>query len=165
MSVQSLDIISVNLWQILISLANLLIIYLILKKVLFAKVQGVMNTRLSEKLGLYESNAWVQGTAFALSLLAMWIWGKGSFRELGQTPKVYLLGGALGLVITLTVMLAIGRLSPTVAISTILISQLLVAAVIDAFGWLGAERVAFHWNKFAGMALMIGGVVLFKLRL
>ena len=79
-------------------------------------VQGVMNTRLSEKLGLYESNAWVQGTAFALSLLAMWIWGKGSFRELGQTPKVYLLGGALGLVITLTVMLAIGRLSPTVAI-------------------------------------------------
>ena len=58
-------------------------------------VQGVMNTRLSEKLGLYESNAWVQGTAFALSLLAMWIWGKGSFRELGQTPKVYLLGGAL----------------------------------------------------------------------
>ena len=128
-------------------------------------VQGVMNTRLSEKLGLYESNAWVQGTAFALSLLAMWIWGKGSFRELGQTPKVYLLGGALGLVITLTVMLAIGRLSPTIAISTILISQLLVAAVIDAFGWLGAERVTFHWNKFAGMALMIGGVVLFKLRL
>lgn len=128
-------------------------------------VQGVMNTRLSEKLGLYESNAWVQGTAFVLSLLAMWIWGKGSFRELGQTPKVYLLGGALGLVITLTVMLAIGRLSPTVAISTILISQLLVAAIIDAFGWLGAERVAFHWNKFAGMALMIGGVVLFKLRL
>ena len=128
-------------------------------------VQGVMNTRLSEKLGLYESNTWVQGTAFALSLLAMWIWGKGSFRELGQTPKVYLLGGALGLVITLTVMLAIGRLSPTVAISTILIAQLLVAAVIDAFGWLGAERAAFHWNKFAGMALMIGGVVLFKLRL
>lgn len=128
-------------------------------------VQGVMNTRLSEKLGLYESNAWVQGTAFALSLLAMWIWGKGSFRELGQTPKVYLLGGALGLVITLTVMLAIGRLSPTVAISTILIAQLLVAAIIDAFGWLGAERVAFHWNKLAGMALMIGGVVLFKLRL
>ena len=128
-------------------------------------VQGVMNTRLSEKLGLYESNAWVQGTAFALSLLAMWIWGKGSFRELGQTPKVYLLGGALGLVITLTVMLAIGRLSPTVAISTILIAQLLVAAIIDAFGWLGAERVAFHWNKFAGMARMLGGVVLFKRRL
>ena len=40
MSVQSLDIISVNLWQILISLANLLIIYLILKKVLFARCRA-----------------------------------------------------------------------------------------------------------------------------
>ena len=34
-------------------------------------VQGVLNTRLSEKAGLYEANVWVQGTAFALSLLAM----------------------------------------------------------------------------------------------
>ena len=71
-------------------------------------VQGVMNTRLSEKIGLYESNAWVQGTAFILSLLAVWILGKGDFAKLGQTPKYTLLGGALGLVITVTVMLAIG---------------------------------------------------------
>lgn len=49
-------------------------------------VQGVMNTRLSEKIGLYESNAWVQGTAFILSLLAVWILGKGDFAKLGQTP-------------------------------------------------------------------------------
>ena len=35
MSVQSLDIISVNIWQILISLANLLIMFLILKRFLF----------------------------------------------------------------------------------------------------------------------------------
>ena len=32
---QTLDIISVNIWQILISLINLLIMYLILKKFLF----------------------------------------------------------------------------------------------------------------------------------
>lgn len=128
-------------------------------------VQGVMNTRLSEKVGLYESNAWVQGTAFALSLLAMWFLGKGSFRDFAQVPKVYLLGGALGLVITITVMLGIGKLSPTVAISTILIAQLLVAALIDAFGWFGAEKVPFHWNKYVAMGLMIGGVVLFKLKI
>ena len=128
-------------------------------------VQGVMNTRLSEKIGLYESNVWVQGTAFALSLLAMWLLGRGSFRLLGETPKVYLLGGALGLIITITVMLAIGNLSPTLAISTILIAQLLIAALIDAFGWLGAEKAAFHWNKYVGILLMTVGVVLFKLRL
>ena len=125
-------------------------------------IQGVMNTRLGEKIGIYESNAFVQGTAFALSLIAVWILGKGSFREIANVNKLYLLGGVLGLVITVTVMLGIGKLSPTVAISTILISQLLVAAVIDAFGWMGSEQMAFGWNKFVGLAVMIGGVLLFK---
>ena len=125
-------------------------------------IQGVMNTRLSDKIGLYESNAFVQGTAFVLSLIAVWIMGKGSFREIANVNKLYLLGGVLGLVITVTVMLGIGKLSPTVAISVILISQLFVAALIDAFGIMDSEKVAFGWNKFVGMALMIGGVLLFK---
>ena len=124
--------------------------------------QGVMNTRLSEKIGLYESNMFVQGTAFLLSFLAMLLLGKGGLNKLSETPKIYWLGGLIGLVITLTVMQAIKGLSPTVAISIILISQLLVAALIDAFGLLGAERVAFTWQKYVGIALMIGGVVLFK---
>ena len=42
---QTLEIISVNLWQILISVANLLIIYLILKKFLFKPVTKVMDDR------------------------------------------------------------------------------------------------------------------------
>ena len=127
-------------------------------------IQGVMNTRLSEKIGLYESNVWVQGTAFLLSLIALWILGKGSFSKLGEVHWFYWLGGAIGLVITLTVMMAIGKLSPTVAISIILVSQLFVAALIDAFGWMGSEQMAFGWNKYAGMILMIGGVLLFKYR-
>lgn len=128
-------------------------------------IQGVMNTRLSDKIGLYESNMFVQGTAFVLSLIAMWILGKGNLRALGEVNKLYLLGGVLGLVITITVMLGIGKLSPTVAISVILISQLFVAALIDAFGIMDSQKIAFGWNKFVGMALMIGGVLLFKWQL
>jgi len=44
---QTSEIISVNLWQILISLANLVIIFLILKKFLFAPVQKVFRQRQS----------------------------------------------------------------------------------------------------------------------
>jgi len=126
--------------------------------------QGVINTRLSERMGLLEANTFVQGSAFLLSLLAVWIFGSGSFRALLDVPKIYWIAGALGLIITVTVMLGIGNLSPTVAISTILISQLLVAALIDAFGLLGSEQVVFNWTKIAGIALMIGGVVIFKIR-
>ena len=73
-------------------------------------------------------------------------------------------GGVFGLLITVTVMLSIKGLSPTVAISVILIAQLLVAACIDAFGWMGQEKVSMGLKQFAGLGLMLGGVVLFKLR-
>lgn len=50
---QTLDIISVNIWQILISLANLLIMYLILKKFLFGPVQKVISTRQEQVDDIY----------------------------------------------------------------------------------------------------------------
>ena len=127
-------------------------------------VQGVMNTRLGEHIGTMEANSLVQCTAAVLSLLALLVSHTGSFAALGETPKLYWFGGVLGLVITVTVMLGIKNLSPTVAISVILVSQLLVAAVIDALGLMESEKVAFGWTKWAGLALMIGGVLLFKFK-
>lgn len=125
-------------------------------------IQGVMNTRLGERIGTMEANAFVQVTAAALSLLALLAHRTGSFAELPGTDKLYWLGGVLGLVITVTVMLGIKSLTPTLAISVILIAQLLVAAGIDAFGLLGTEKMPFGWTKFLGLSLMIGGVLLFK---
>ena len=125
-------------------------------------IQGVMNTRLGEKIGLYEANMYVQGTAFVLSLIAMFILGNGDIRNITQANKWYLLGGVLGLGITIFVMLAMGKLSPTVAVSCILIAQLITAALIDAFGWMGSEKLAFGWNKYCGIVLLLAGVVLFK---
>lgn len=127
-------------------------------------IQGVMNTRLGEHIGLMESNAFVQCTAALLSLAALMVYRTGSFSELGGVNKLYLFGGVLGLVITVTVMLGMRGLGPTVAVSVILISQLTVAALIDAFGLMGSEKLAFGWTKFVGLGLMIGGVVLFKLQ-
>ena len=126
-------------------------------------VQGVMNTRLGEHVGTMEANALVQCTAAVLSLLVLLFYRTGSFAALTETPKLYWFGGVLGLVITVTVMLGIEKLSPTLSISVILISQLLVAALIDAFGLMDSEKVAFTWTKYAGLGLMLGGVVLFKL--
>lgn len=127
-------------------------------------IQGVMNTRLSDSIGLWESNAYVQGTAFVLSLVVMAIFGKGDLGAMRTVPKGYLLGGALGLVITVTVMLSIKGLDATVAISAILIAQLLVAALIDSFGWLGQEKHIMNVRQYFALALMLGGVVLFKLK-
>jgi len=127
--------------------------------------QGVLNTALSKKIGLFESNTFVQGTAFLISFIVMLFFGNGSFKEIASSPKVNLLGGAIGVLITITVMLSIKDLSPTVAISIILISQLVTAAAIDFFGLFGAEKITFHFTNYLGVALMIAGVILFKLKM
>ena len=128
-------------------------------------IQGVMNTRLGDKTGVLEASAFVQLTGFVLALLFVFFFGKGDIRQLGQAPWYAWLGGLLAPVITVTVMLSITDLSPTVAISAILLSQLAVAALIDAFGWLGAEQVAFTWTKWVGLGLMAFGVVMMKVKI
>lgn len=45
---QTLDVISVNIWQIVISLANLLILFLILKRFLYKPVRNALNKRQQE---------------------------------------------------------------------------------------------------------------------
>lgn len=51
---QSLDVISVNLWQIIISLLNLLLLFLIIKKFLFGPVKNVLQKRQQEIDEKYE---------------------------------------------------------------------------------------------------------------
>ncbi|HHU83718.1 MAG TPA: F0F1 ATP synthase subunit B [Clostridiales bacterium] len=52
---QNLDVISINLWEIIISLANLIIVYLILKKVLFKKIKAVLAARQAEVSAQYNA--------------------------------------------------------------------------------------------------------------
>ena len=127
-------------------------------------IQGVMNTRLGGHIGTLETNAFVQCTAAVLSLLVLLFWRTGSFAALGAAPKYCWFGGVLALAITVTVMLGMGKLGPTLAVAVILIAQLSAAAAIDAFGIMGTEKLAFGWGKWAGLALMTGGMLLFKMK-
>ena len=147
-------------------------IYWLLKLVGTSKVESVGKVILLFLLALMLSDAFsLNGIYFllshilslgALALIVLIFWRQGSFTALGQVNKLYWLGGVLGIVITLTVMLGIKSLGTTLSISIILISQLLIAAVIDAFGLMGSEKVAFGWSKYVGLALMTGGMLLFK---
>lgn len=125
-------------------------------------IQGVFNTRVSEKIGIWETNTIVQGSAFVLALFIMLALRQGNFGEVRSINKIYLLGGALGVVITYTVMAAIGNLGPTFGVSIILISQLLTAGIIDAFALFDTEKIKFTANNYLGIILMVIGIIIFK---
>lgn len=124
--------------------------------------QGVFNTRLSEKIGLWETNVIVQGSALIFTSIVLIFASKGNFKNIKDVNKIYLLGGILGVIIVYTVMKGISSVGTTCAISTILIAQLLAAAIIDAFGLFDTPKIAFGINEILGVIIMIVGIVVFK---
>ena len=125
-------------------------------------LQGVFNTRVSEKIGLWETNVLVQATGLILTLLILFMVGNGNLKAIKEVNKLYLLGGILGAIIIFTVMQGITKLGPTYSIATILVAQLLAAGLIDSFGIFGVSQIKFTLSKFIGVGTMIVGIIIFK---
>ena len=121
-------------------------------------IQGVFNTEVTKATSLWVSTSFVQLTALIVCLLAWAFTDRQSFLTLMEVPNKWtLLGGVIGAFITVTV-----DLGPARAAMLIVISQLIVAWVIELFGWFGVERTAFEWRKLMGMGIAIIGVIVFK---
>ena len=116
-------------------------------------VQGVFNTQVTKATSLWVSTS-----------LVIWYFSDGkSFMTLTQVPdKWTLLGGVIGAFITVTVIKSMNSLGPAKAAMLIVISQLIIAYVIELLGWFGVEKQPLTMRKVAGMAIAIIGVVIFE---
>ena len=126
-------------------------------------IQGVFNTQVRKTSGIWVANAFVQFTAL-LVCLGVWLaTDRSSFGSLFRVePKYMLLGGAIGAVITYTVIKGMELLGPAKAVMLIVIAQLIVAYIIELFGWFGTDKQPLEWRKVMGMGIAIAGVVIFK---
>ena len=126
-------------------------------------IQGVFTTEVTKAMSLWVSTSFVQLTALIVCLLAWAFTDRQSFLTLMEVPNKWtLLGGVIGAFITVTVVRSMADLGPARAAMLIVISQLIVAWVIELFGWFGVERTAFEWRKLMGMGIAIIGVIVFK---
>ena len=126
-------------------------------------IQGVFNTEVTKQTSLWVSTGWVQLSAFFVCVAAWFFTGRENISALWQVENKYtLLGGVIGAFITVTVIQSMGTLGPARAAMLIVISQLLIAYVIELMGLFGVEKVAFQWRKAVGMAVAIIGIIIFK---
>lgn len=126
-------------------------------------IQGVFNTQVTKQTSLWVSTGWVQFSAFLVCILAWFFTGRQSIGALWQIENRYtLLGGVIGAFITITVIQSMGTLGPARAAMLIVISQLVIAWVIELFGMFGMEKQPFEWRKLLGMSVAIAGIILFK---
>lgn len=124
--------------------------------------QGVFNTRLGDKIGIWETNVLVQGIGLVVTTICLLILGNGNFKNIKSANKLYLLGGVLGVAIIYTVMQGIKSLGPTCSIAIILVAQLTAAALIDALGLFDTTQSKFGPTKIIGVVIMIIGILIFK---
>lgn len=126
-------------------------------------IQGVFNTQVTKTSGIWVANAFVQFSALLVCLAAWLITDRSSFGTLMKVePKYMLLGGAIGAVITYTVIKSMDMLGPAKAVMLIVIAQLIVAYVIELLGWFGTDKQPLEWRKVIGMGIAIAGIVIFK---
>ena len=126
-------------------------------------IQGVFNTQVTKASGIWVTNIFVQFTALLVCLAAWLITDRRALTGVWKVEHTYmLLGGVIGAIITYKVIQSISMLGPSKAIMVIVLVQILAAWLIELFGWFGVEKQEFRLTKLLGMALAVGGIVLFK---
>lgn len=127
-------------------------------------IQGVFNTDVTKQTSLWVSAAFVQFTALLVCLAAWLLYDRTSFWSLWEIQDKYvLLGGAIGALITATVIRSMNALGPAKAAMLIVIAQLAVAWMIELLGVFGVEKQEFSMRKLLGLLIAVTGVITFEL--
>lgn len=125
-------------------------------------IQGVFNTGITKSSSMWAANSWVQLTAFLVCVIAWFVTGKQNVMGMFHVENKYmLLGGVIGAFITMTVIKSMNSLGPAKAVLIIVISQIIVAYLIELFGLFGVDKVPFQWSKLVGALVAIVGIFIF----
>ena len=128
-------------------------------------VQVAANKRLTEAA---HSPALATALAFfiggsVMALLALTgVLGRGSFAGLSSTPWWAWIGGALSAAVVVVSVIALPKAGQEGVIAATVLGQLIAAAALDHFGWLGIQKEPFNWWRVAGAILLFGGAMLLQ---
>ncbi|WP_414835310.1 DMT family transporter [Bacillus altitudinis] len=126
-------------------------------------LQGVANARISQDIGTWQAATITQLTGFIISLVILLIVRDGHFKEYKKVQPLYLIGGAFAAIIIFNEVTAIQIIGVTLTIAALLIAQLAFTFAIDVKGWFGVQKKKMKWPHYAGIFLMIAGVIILKL--
>lgn len=126
-------------------------------------IQGVFNTQVTKQSGLWLASAFVQMTALLVCLGGWMIKERTPVSALWSVqPKYMLLGGAIGALITVTVVKSMDMMGPAKAVLCIVFVQILVAYLIEVFGLFGVDKQPLEWKKVIGAIIAMVGIIIFK---
>ncbi len=129
---------------------------------LAGSVQAAVMGKLGERVGIFEALGFSTIVAVVIGLAALLVvhQGFGGIGAASRQPLWLWTGGALSAFIVLAVTVGPPRIGVTATVGIVIGGNLVMAALIDRFGWLGNERIALHWPRLLGIALLAAGAAL-----
>jgi transporter family-2 protein len=125
--------------------------------------QGATNQGLLKSAGI--GPALIVNTVVVLiGVTGLWLatGAKTTFFPTSASWTLYL-GGVFGFIIIAAAVLVFPRLGAAYAIALMVCGQCLAAMIIDHYGLMGMEKSPASLQRVIGVALVVGGVVVFRL--
>ena len=129
---------------------------------LAGSVQAAVMGKLGERVGIFEALGFSTIVSIVIGLVVLLV-VRQSFDGIGaaaRQPAWLWLGGALSAFIVLAITVGPPRIGVTATVGTVIAGNLVMAALIDRFGWLGNEQIPLNWQRVAGIALLAAGAAL-----
>ena len=129
---------------------------------LAGSVQVALMSRLGERISVLGALAFSTALTAAIALVILLIarGSLGAFSAAVHQPWWMLLGGVMGLIIVFTVTYAGPRIGVAATVGILIAGQLAMGAAIDRWGLFGSDRIALHWPRVLGIALLASGAAL-----
>ena len=124
--------------------------------------QAPINARLRVVLDSPLGSAFI---SFAVGLVILFV----CLAAVGEIPKLSglgggpwwaYLGGLLGAVFVVVGILATPKVGVTLVFVAVILGQIVMASLIDRFGWLGVEAIPLSWERITAVGLMAVALVL-----
>ena len=129
---------------------------------LAGSIQVAVMSRLGDRIGVLEALGFSAALTAALAVLILLLFRQslGGFGRAVHEPWWMLIGGVMGLLIVFTVTYAGPRIGVAATVGILIAGQLAMGAAIDRWGLFGSERIALHWPRLLGLALLAAGAAL-----
>ena len=120
--------------------------------------QGQLVGIIDKNIGTMESVFITYGGGGLIIGIIMLVLRGGNLSSLQNIPSYTLLVGPLGLVLIAAIGYSVPRLGLVTAFTIIVAAQFIIAAVIDHFGFLGADIRHINPSRIFGIGVMLAGI-------
>lgn len=120
-------------------------------------LQGPFISMIGQRMGVLESIFIIHLSGAVLSGIPLMLLGGGALNQWRSLPWYVYLGGGFGIIILGTIAFGLPRIGAASIFTIIVVAQLIMAVIMDHFGWLQTPIRIVDMSRIFGIAIMMFG--------